>query len=391
MKKIIILIFSFAFMFAGCTYAPTETKTENKEYVKSVWITYYELSNLTKNNDKTSFTKNIDLMISNLKKSGFNKITVQVRPCADSFYNSNYFPTSIYFKGKGEYDSLKIICDISSKYGIEVEAWVNPYRVSQNNDITKLDKSFYEKYKKYIVEVNKKLFFNPASREVRKLIVNGVNELIENYDIKAIHFDDYFYPENCGDFDKEEYINSKTELSLSDWRRENVNELIKQTNEKINNRVEFGISPASNIKSNYNNLYADVECWIKNKYIDYICPQIYFGFKNEYQPFMQTVKKWIDLCNDYDVKLYIGLPLYKSGKVDEYASNKEELKNEFINNDDIIKRQIIYIKDLDKIKGYYIFSYSSLNDEKSKNEVSNMLEVMQDSNQALNQNPLSQQ
>lgn len=395
MKKIIILIISVSLLFTGCTYETTELEEKEPEYVKSIWLTYYELSSLTKSSDENQFTKDVTSLIKQIKEYGFNTITVQVRPCADAFYNSKCFPVSAYFKGKEgstlDYDPFMIICNIANENNIDVDAWINPYRVSQDNDISKLDENFYEKNIQYIVEVNKKLFFNPAYEEVRKLIVSGVCEIVDNYKIKSIHFDDYFYPENCGEFDKKEYENSKSDLNIDDWRRENVNKLIEETSKAINKRVEFGISPASDIKSNYNKLYADVKYWIKNGYIDYVCPQIYFGFKNEYQPFMRTVKKWIELTNQYDVKLYIGLPLYKAGKTDEYASNNKDIQNEFVKSDNIIKRQITYIRKLDKIKGYYIFSYSSLNDEKSKNEVSNMLEVMQDNNQVLNQNPLSQQ
>ncbi len=174
-------------------------------------------------------------------------------------------------------------------------------------------------------------------------------------------------------------------MSLADWRRQNVTNVVKKVYDTVkaaNLSVEFGISPASDIENDKNKLYADVESWIENGYIDYICPQIYFGFKNIYQPFMFTVKKWAKICENTNVDLYIGLPLYKANTKDEYAAeNDKTVINEFKNNNNIIARQITYISKIDKIKGYYIFSFSQLNSENAKEEVSNMFEVMQNSSQ----------
>ena len=170
-----------------------------------------------------------------------------------------------------------------------------------------------------------------------------------------------------------------------DWRRQNVTNMVKRVYETIktvNKNIEFGISPASNIENDKNSLYADIETWVKNRYVDYICPQVYFGFKNVYQPFMLTVKKWVKLCENTDVDLYIGLPLYKANTKDKYAAeNDKSIINEFRNNNDIIARQITYISKIDKIKGYYIFSFSQLTSENAKEGVSNMLKVMQSNSQ----------
>ena len=144
----------------------------------------------------------------------------------------------------------------------------------------------------------------------------------------------------------------------------------------VNPEVRFGVSPAADINNNRDKLYADVEKWVSNSgYVDYICPQVYFGFRNINQPFMFTVKKWMYITN---VDLFIGLPLYKSNKADKYASaDNKSIINEFKDNDNIIERQINYISKLEKIKGFYIFSYSSLYDKNAKAEVENMLKAMQ--------------
>lgn len=363
---------------------------QKNEYRKAVWIAYYELSEFTKGKSEYEFEQKINDEFSKLSSYGFNTVTVQIRPCGDAFYLSEYFPSSIYFNGLqgGEmlYDPLEIMCSVAQKYKLNIEAWINPYRVSQDDDYTKLSSdNFAVKNKKMTKVVDGKIYFNPAYNKVTDLIVNGVKEIVRNYNISAIHFDDYFYPTQSKNFDKKEYKKYGDDLSLTDWRRQNVTNMVKRVYEGIktvNKSVEFGISPASNIENDKNNLYADVETWVKNRYVDYICPQVYFGFKNVYQPFMFTVKKWVKLCENTDVDLYIGLPLYKANTKDKYAAeNDKSIINEFKINNDIISRQITYISKIDKIKGYYIFSFSQLTSENAKEEVSNMLKVMQSNSQ----------
>lgn len=392
MKKVIPLILILCFAFSSCSLPQKNTQpvVQKNEYRKAVWIAYYELSEFTKGKSEYEFEQKINDEFSKLSSYGFNTVTVQIRPCADAFYLSEYFPSSIYFNGLqgGEmlYDPLEIMCSVAQKYKLNIEAWINPYRVSQDDDYTKLSSdNFAVKNKKMTKVVDGKIYFNPAYDKVTDLIVNGVKEIVRNYTISAIHFDDYFYPTQSKNFDKKEYKKYGGDLSLVDWRRQNVTNMVKRVYEAIktvNKNIEFGISPASNIENDKNNLYADVETWVKNRYVDYICPQVYFGFKNVYQPFMFTVKKWVKLCENTDIDLYIGLPLYKANTKDKYAAeNDKSIINEFKNNNDIISRQITYISKIDKIKGYYIFSFSQLTSENAKEEVSNMLKVMQSNSQ----------
>ena len=389
MYKKIILSMVLIFCLAGCAITPKSDNVHNNAsqntYIKSVFIAYYELEGFTKNNDEKTFKKEISKAFKELADKGFNRVTVQVRPCADAFYNSNYFPTSEYMFGyqgaKLIYDPLEIMIDTAHKYNLSIEAWINPYRVSQRNDFSLLAKNNialkWQNTSKLIV-LDNGIYFNPCYNEVTDLIVKGVKEILSNYNVDSLCFDDYFYPTKDKSIDKEEYTKYKSnggELSLFDWRRDNVNNMIKSVYsavKTINKSVTFGISPASDMDYDYSALYADVIKWSRNEgYIDYICPQIYFGFKNENQPFMQTTKLW---CDNATCALYIALPMYKSGLSDEYAG--ESGKNEFKKEKNIVARQITYISKIDKIKGYYIFSYSSLKDNE---ETSNLYSAMQNS------------
>lgn len=373
----------------GCSEAPQPIKKEGdspkSEYVKSVWITYYELSAFTVEKSEGEFKKEINKAFKKLESGGFNRVTVQVRPCADAFYNSDIFPVSEYCFGvQGAeliYDPLAIMIECAHKHNLSIEAWVNPYRVSQNNDFSRLSQNNIAlKWKDTdnIYVADNGIYFNPASKEVTDLIVRGVSEIAGNYNVDSICFDDYFYPTKDNKIDErlfKKYKASGGDKSLQDWRRDNVSDMVSlvyKAVKSINSSITFGISPAANIDNNYSSLYADVQKWSSNEgYVDYICPQIYFGFQNENQPFMKTTKRW---CNTAECDLYVALPLYKAEQEDEYAGSLG--KNEFVKNNNIIARQVTYLSKLDKVKGFYIFSYSFLKDN---DETANLYSAMQNS------------
>lgn len=404
MKRIIIS-FLIILLLSSCSLTSVKdaktsdlnnNKTKSQDYVKSVWIAYYELEEMLKGCNEEQFKKKINDSFKILKEFGFNTVTVQVRPCADAFYRSDYFPSSKYcFSEQGAempFDPFDIICSSAYAAGLKVEAWINPYRVSQSNKIDELcDENVAKKWankkskKSNVYFSDEGIFFNPASDDVTGLIVNGVKELVKNYNISAIHFDDYFYPTTKKDIDEAEYKKYKADggkLKLSEFRRANVSSMVKAVYnavKKTNKNVRFGISPSADIEFNRNVLYADVEKWISEEgYIDYICPQIYFGFKNVYKPFMFTVKKWMYLTK---CDMYVGLPLYKAGKADKYAAEENKnIINEFKNNNNILSRQVTYLSKINEIKGFYIFSYSYLFNDSSKAEAENLIKVMQSIN-----------
>lgn len=370
--------------FAGCaTVQQSGKQDEEKEYVSAVWLTYYELSSFIKDKEETDFKKNITKAFKELKSNGFNRVTVQVRPYADAFYKSTYFPMSAYCTGvQGKelsYDPLSIMVEAAHKYDLFIEAWINPYRVSTTNEFDKLsDNNMALKWKDTdnLIVCDSGIYFNPASSEANELIVNGVKEIVSNYQVDGICFDDYFYPSTDEEIDKssyQAYTEKGGKFSLEDFRRNNVSEMVKSVYsavKKINNNVTFGISPASDVEHNYNSLYADVKLWATEEgYVDYLCPQIYFGFQNESQPFMKTTKSWVDMTK---CDLYVALPLYKSGEEDEFAG--ESGKNEFVDNNNIIARQVTYLSKISEVDGFYIFSYSFLKDN---DECNNLYSAMQ--------------
>ena len=407
MKKVFLFLMPLILFISGCT-APQETTppmlsepsteahpAQEAVYVKGVWLAYYELQQLLDGKDEQGFTLAMQQAFADIAAKGFNTVTVQVRPCADAFYPSQLFPSSQYAFGvQGAampFDPLAIICQAGTENGLRIEAWVNPYRVSQDNKPEALCEQhiarqwWQSEETRSRVYVNKKgIYFNPAAEGVCDLIANGVAEICRQYPIVGIHFDDYFYPTTDKAIDEAEYNAYRQnggELSLADWRREIVSTMVKtvyQTVKRINPALQFGISPAADIGRDYGKLYADVQRWSQEEgFVDYICPQIYFGFRNVYQPFMATTKKWSRLAK---CRLYVGLPLYKSNKTDKYAAEEDEaIINEFVENHNIIARQITYLSKIPEVQGYYVFSYSSLYEENCREETENMLSVMQSS------------
>lgn len=351
------------------------------------WLSYIELSLVSGRNTKESYTAYIDGIFDNMKKIGITDAFVQVRPFADAFYPSDIFPSSAYVAseqgGAMPFDVFGLIVERARAKNISVHAWINPYRVSHASDINALSeknpaRQMYKKGTNEDVAVTEKgIYFNPSSEKVRKLIADGARELLEKYDIKGIHIDDYFYFPDCGDFDARQYsiyTSLGGTLKLADWRRENVSTLLSALYSAVKSYGQdkiFSVSPAGDIAKCYNEGYADVYLWCREEgYCDMIIPQIYFGFENEKLPFTRCLEDWSALCSGNKTKLTVGLALYKAGQEDTYALSG---KDEWIKNSDIIARQVKLLKEK-KCCGYALYSgtYIDFNEKSFAEELNNL-------------------
>lgn len=376
----------------------TETPAENT-YVssgetKAVWISYLEYQSVLQGKTESQFTKNIETMFKNLANDGINTVFVHVRSHSDAMYDSDIFPWSVYCTGtEGKdpgFDPLGIMVEKAHSAGLKIEAWINPYRVKGNSNTEKIAKSSpaYEWLDTgKVVVLDSGIFYNPADEEVIDLIVSGVEEIVRNYNVDGIHFDDYFYPTTAESFDKSYYSSYKAEggeLKLSEWRRQNVNILIKEVYsaiKAIDSSCRFGISPAGNMEKNYNSLYCDVYTWVTSKgYVDYICPQIYFGFNNRDCPYLDVLSEFSSMITRSEIELIIGLAAYKAGAEDTYAG--ENGKKEWINNNDILARQITAAREVKQYSGFALYRYDSIYNPASsvrsavKTEYENLLKIM---------------
>lgn len=322
----------------GTTLPTNEEVLERKEF-RGVWIAsvsnldWPSKSNLTMQQQQQEF---ID-MLDKLKAAGFNAVIVQVRPMGDALYPSKYAPWSQYLTGEqGKdpgYDPLEFMIGEVHKRDMEFHAWLNPYRITSNTTLTtNLSSNNIAKTNPELTAVyNNQILLNPGNTDVVKHVLSIVEEIITNYDIEAIHFDDYFYPYPKANEkgviepfpDQKEYAKYGNGMTLDDWRRNNVNLLIKSLKtliENVNPNVELGISPfgiwdnisaskeGSNTKglSSYSAIYADSKRWVEEEWVDYISPQIYWKFNSTAAPYDELVYWWSEVVKGTNVSLYIG-------------------------------------------------------------------------------------
>lgn len=384
---IFILILSIAFVSQkqGNTATKKSSATSNETsdyYMKGLWVSYITLDVESEDNKKEAFYQKIDDIIKDMKKANLNTMIVQVRPFCDAIYKSDYFPYSHIISGvQGKnpgFDPLSYICTACHKENIYVHAWLNPYRVQTKETPKKLcEDNPYMKDKSIGVELESGIYLNPANQKSQELITNGVREIVENYDIDGIQFDDYFYPPDSKDFDKEDYKTftnqNNSKITLKEFRMNNVNNLIKNVYTTVHNTKEnvvFGISPQGNIDNNIN-ISADVISWCEETgYIDYICPQIYFSLDNPKLTFEDSLKSWIETKKHDNLQLYIGLAAYKGGTDSDSGT--------WLDNNDILKTEIEILSEK-QCDGFMLYSYESFHNQENAEEIQNVINYLSSS------------
>jgi len=309
------------------------------------------------------------------KSQGINAIILQVRPAADAFYGKSREPWSQWLMGKqgvapaAGYDPLTFAIKEAHFRGIELHAWFNPYRASMNSVTPLSEQHITKKHPEWFFTYGGKKQFDPGIPEVREYITQVILDVVKNYDVDGIHFDDYFYPypiagqriDDGNTFYK--YPNNFSDVK--DWRRNNVDLLIKMVDDSIHHYkkyVKFGISPfgiwrnkyedaegsASSGLSNYAELYADSRKWVKEGWVDYINPQIYFTFTRKAAPFGVLLDWWSN--NAYGRHVYVGHGAYLVNSRAELAwRNLSEIPN-----------QIRTLRESNRIQGSVFFSSKSL-------------------------------
>lgn len=360
MKKILIGVI----FIIGVLISNIESEELPKEEIKGVFLSYIEINKYIKNDNYEISKNNIKKIISNIKSMNLNTIILQVRSSSDSIYNSKIYPKSLYLVNNeydNYYDVLAYFIDEAHKYNIKIIAWINPYRVRTTENINNItDRNPAYKYLNTdTIYINNGVFYNPSKKEVTDLIIKGVEEVLE-YDIDGLLFDDYFYPNvNIDEKDYQEYIKYNDYVSPENYRLEVINNMIRKVYKKCKEKnVLFGISPDGNIENNYTTHYADVKTWMsKEGYIDFIMPQIYYGFYNSSRDYINTLKEWENNLLNENIDLYVALAFYKVGQYDKYARDG---KNEWLENDDIIMREILLSRNTKKYKGFSLFRYDNI-------------------------------
>lgn len=382
---------------------PDEIGEKEKE-TRGVWFSTVANIDFEVMTDVESFKTYLLSVIKKVKEYHFNTIVFQVRPTNDAFYESKLNPWSRFITGEEDkfpgFDVLGWFIDEAKKENIDVHAWINPYRVSNlkfTDEFKTKDefldslspKNFARKHKNLVIEtVLDKLILDPASEEVQDFVSETALEIAKNYDVKAIHIDDYFYPYEAIRDPNEEQKHQGSTLSLDDWRRQNVSKLMEKISTKLKSlpkKVEFGISPFGIYRTKdihfqkfnkkggwekgsnnhyscfqgYDGLYADVLLWMEKGWIDYVVPQVYFEFDNynvdketneivERAKYADLVDWWNWACKQTQTKLYIGQGLYRYSDEGNWQ-NSEEIIN-----------QLKYNQTKDYVSGVVMFTYRNL-------------------------------
>ncbi len=360
------------------------TPVVQEEEMRAVWVPFLSLD-MTKETDKsyTAFQKKFNDIIAKAKASGANTLVVHVRSHGDAYYPSSYYPWTHFLSGTQGvgpgYDPLAYMVSATHQAGLKFHAWFNPLRIKAGNyPPVVASNSPYNLWKSdptkanWTFTHNGSIYMNPGYSGVRDYIVNGIKEVVQKYDVDGVQFDDYFYPFNVNStdvtLDQAAYQQSGSTLSIGAWRTQNINSLVSSVYKMIKEtkpNVVFGISPQGNITNDLN-AGADVYTWCSQPgYIDYICPQIYWTYDHPTAPFETLAKKWKSLVTADNVKMYIGLALYKAGT----DSNGWEKA------DNIIAQQIQTTRSLD-CDGFMLYSWAYLDNPQTAKEMANVKKLL---------------
>lgn len=307
------------------------------------------IKNMTTDQVKIWITSTLDT----LQSINCNAVVFQVRPQADAFYSSELEPWTRFLTGvQGQapnpyWDPLQFAIEECHKRGMELHAWLNPYRVTSDDKEVLCPEHLYFKKPGLFVKYGKQLYFDPGIPEAREHTVKVIQDIVRRYDVDAIHFDDYFYPypidgkDFPDDASFKQYSNGFTDKG--DWRRNNVTQLIKEINvaiKEIKPWIRFGISPFgihrnkkqdpegsnTNGLSTYDQLYADIPLWCKEGYIDYNVPQLYWKIGHKLADYETLIKWWND--GNFGAHFYVGqsIATFKEPDVNNPSEDQTEAK-----------------------------------------------------------------
>ncbi|SDL67621.1 glycoside hydrolase family 10 protein [Nonomuraea jiangxiensis] len=320
-----------------------------KRELRGVWIAtttnidWPSKSGLSPARQRAEYVKIMDAAA----RRNLNAVFVQVRPASDALYKSSLEPWSQYLTGTAGkdpgWDPLPFLIDEAHKRGMEFHAWFNPYRAAYDDKPARLPSNHpARRHPDWTVTYGGRLYYNPGLPAVRDHVTKVITDVVDRYDVDAVHFDDYFYPYPVAGakFDDraafEKYGKGK---KLAVWRRDNVNTLVAQVNEAVHAAkpyVKFGISPfgiwrnksndpagsATAGMSAYDTIYADARAWIRSGTVDYVLPQLYWPRGHKLADYTTLARWWGDVVEDSGVQLYIGQALYRVGSKDERAWTK---------------------------------------------------------------------
>lgn len=297
---------------------------------RAVWVSYLEWQRMDFSSAE-AFGAEAAAMLDNIAGLGANVVLAQVRPFGDALYPSALYPFSHLATGtQGAdpgFDPLAILVEQAHARGLELEAWVNPYRLQAGGTPAALaETNLANTRPDWVKPAGGGLYLDPASPDVRRYIADGVAELCENYAIDGIHMDDYFYPTTDEAFDAADYAayceGTGAPLPLDDWRRENVDALVEACRAVTRAAgVRFGIAPQGQPALCYGAQYSDAAGWLAEGLVDILMPQLYWGRDytadgDDSLALDTLAAEWLAMDRAPGVSLCFGLGAYRIGEGD---------------------------------------------------------------------------
>ena len=315
---------------ALCTYAEPRAPRFRGAWIATVanidWPSAEAVGNSLRQQQEMLF------LLDSLQSLGVNAIIFQVRPTADALYYSELEPVSLWLTGKTgswgvqmPYDPLAFVLREAHARDMEVHVWINPYRLTLKD--YPLPEATAHILKACAFQYNNQWYLDPGKEDTQAWICMVVSDIVSRYDIDAIHMDDYFYPypvKGQSIPDRATYeANPRGFSNINDWRRDNVNTIIRELHTVIHSlkpEVQFGISPFGVYRNdstlgiragmtNYDDLYADIVLWMQEGWIDYVVPQLYWEIGRKGVDYATLARWWAD--NSHGCRLYIGMAPYR--------------------------------------------------------------------------------
>lgn len=304
---------------------------------RAVWVSYLEWARMDFSSE-SAFRADIAELMEHCTALGLNTVIAQVRPFGDALYQSTLFPWSHLCTGtQGQapgFDPLDVLITEAHARGLSLEAWVNPYRLKSSDAMPPsiAETNLMNTHPEWCCTVGEGVYLNPAIPEAAAYVVQGVAELVGQYAVDGIHFDDYFYPTTEASLDAAQFEASGAR-DLADWRRSNVTALVKAAHDAVkaaDPTLRFGISPQGNPENDLATQYSDIYGWLtaagNDAVVDYLCPQVYWGYGYQLQSgntrfaFENIVPEWLGMERAGNVALYFGLGAYRIGVGDGGAN-----------------------------------------------------------------------
>ncbi|MET8075987.1 family 10 glycosylhydrolase [Streptomyces sp. NPDC005303] len=360
---------------SGAAAAPGHRKRAATE-MRGVWLATVSNRDWPSKPGLTAAQQRAEL-IAHLDRAAadrLNAVMFQVRPTADALWPSPYEPWSQYLTGtQGKdpgWDPLGTAVTEAHRRGLQLHAWFNPYRIANHADPTKLVASHpAREHPDWVVPYGGKLYYNPGLPEVRAFVQDAILDAVRRYPVDAVHFDDYFYPYPVAGqtFDDDAAYDAYGGAfsNRADWRRDNIDKLVLETAARIKRirpTAQFGISPfgvwrnaatdplGSDTRAgvqSYDDNFADTRKWVREGWIDYLVPQLYWNIGFAAADYAELVPWWARQAQGSRTRLYLGEALYKAGDPAQPAAWQDPAE---------LSRHLTLAREYAQVRGHVFFA-----------------------------------